>query len=387
MWRALFVLVGLSACGTPSTVDGGPDAGGEDAAVFVPTQTRLLGLNDVTFLLPLEPLDAGSPFPPPVEVVPFASFDRLTSATPVVRTDLARLRVLGVRFDVCDRALPGPCAEDADGVFRLVLQPVLMGVPARVEDVTFHAFFPVPRAEVPAVVDELRALAALQDVARGAALQVNTAFSSQPEYRRRLGALVGRYAKGSRLHRLTLFGQESERAALVWIFRGEERAGPGTGLGPITIPGVMATAQEVLLFGGDSYQVTPLADVPAGFSRSVIESSFRNATTVQQLESVQSLVAVENPLLHTANTVQCASCHLSTTLAPPRAADAGIDVSTLGEHFRSATFDLTPLGSQSARFRTLRALGYFNDTPLVSQRVANETANVLDELEQRYPVP
>ena len=387
MWRALFVLVASSACGTPSTVDGGTDAGGEDAAVFVPTQTRLLGLNDVTFLLPLEPLDAGSPFPPPVEVVPFASFARLTSAMPVVRTDQARLRVLGVRFDICDRALPVPCAEDADGVFRLVLQPVLMGVPARVEDVTFHAFFAVPRAEVPEVVDELRALAALQDVPRGAALQVNAALLTQPAYRQRLGALVGRYARGSRLHRLTLFGQESERAAIVWIFRGEERAGAGTGLGPITIPSVNETMQEVLLFGGDSYQVTPLADVPAGFSRSVIESSFRNATTAQQLESLQSLVAVENPLLHTANTVQCASCHLSTTLAPPRAADAGIDVSTLDELFRSATFDLTPLGNQGARFRTLRALGYFNDTPLVSQRVVNETANVLGELEQRYPVP
>ena len=382
MWRALLVLIWLSACGTPPAVDGGVDSGVADASVFVPTQTRLLGLNDVTWLLPLEPLDAGSPFPDPVEVVPFASFDRLTSAVPPVRTDQGRLRVVGLRFDLCDRALPVPCAEDADGVFRLVLQPVF-GTPQRVEDVALHGFFAVPRAEVPEVVDELRALAALQDVPRGAALRVNVAFGSNASYRQRLGALVGRYAKSARLHRLTLFGQETEHAALVWVFRGEERSGGS--LQPIEIPGVMSTGQEVLLFGGDSYLVTPLADVPVGLYRSVMETSFRNSTTAEQLESVKSLVAVDNPLLHTANTVQCVSCHLSTTLVPPRAADAGIEVSSLPEFYRSTTFDQTPLGNQGTRSRTLRALGYLGDVPLVSQRVINETVNVLGELEQRYP--
>ena len=380
MWRVLAMLIGLSACTPAPPSDAGVDAG------FVPTHTRLLGLNDVTFLLPLESLDAGSPFPSPFEVIPFASFDRLSNGAPVVRTDLRRLRVLAVRFDLCDRAAPVPCAEDADGVFRLVLQPVY-GVPARVEDVAFHGFFPVPRAEVPEVVDQLRALAELQDVPRGAALGVNTAFGSNEAYREQLGALVSRYAKAAALYRLTLFGQETERAAIVWIFRGEERMGGGGGLGPIELPSALGTSQEVLLFGGDSYQVTPLADVPLGFTRVVMESSFRNALPAEQLTSVKSLAAVDNPSLHTSNTVQCASCHLSTTLLPPRAADAGIDLGTLAETWRAPLFNQTPLGAQNLRFRTLRALGYFVETPLVSLRVINETANVLGELEQRFPPP
>ena len=376
MGRALLIVGLLAGCGSRS----GVDAGATDASVFVPTQTRLLGLNDLTWLLPLESLDAGSPFPPPEELVPFASFDRLTNTMPVVRTDLSRLRVVAVRFDLCDRATPAPCAEDADGVFRLVLQPIL-GPPARVEDVALHAFFAVPRADVPLVVDELRALAVLQDVPRATALRVNTADAA---YRQRLAALVARYAKSARLHRLTLFGQQTEHAAVVWTFRGEEKS--GAALGPIEIPGIMSTAQEVLLFGGDSYQVTPLADAPPGFSRVVMVTSFRNSTAAQQRESVSSLVAVDNPLLHTASTVQCATCHLSTTLLTPRSVDAGIDVTSLGDRFISALFDLTPLGGQS-RSRTLRAFGYFGDAPLVSQRVINETANVLGELEQRFPAP
>lgn len=374
--RVLGLVLVFSACATPST----PDASVEDAG-YVPTQTRLLGLNDVTVLLPLEALDAGTTFPTPVELIPFSTFDRLTSAMPRVVTDLGRLRVLGVRFDICDRAQPVPCEESADGVFRLVLQPVF-GAPPRVEDVTFHAFYAVPRAEVPQVVDELRALAVLQDVPRGAALQVNTSAT----YRQGLGALVARYAKGTRLHRLTMFGQESDRAALIWIFRGEERASASAPLAPIQIPGINQTSQEVLLFGGDSYTLTPVADFPAGFSRVVMDSTFRSSTPAEQLESVRSLLAVDNPTLHTANTVQCASCHLSTTVLAPRAADAGIDVTTLAERFSSSTFELTPLGNPAARFRTLRALGYFNDQPLISQRVVNETVLVLDELESRYPV-
>jgi hypothetical protein len=373
MWRAF----GLSFCFAACAVSPAPDASVEDAG-FVPTQTRLLGLNDVTVLLPLEPLDASSSFPSPVELIPYSTFLRLTSATPRVVTELGRLRVVAVRFDLCDRALPVPCAEEADGVFRLVLQPVFAN-PPRVEDVTFHAFYLVPRAEVPQVVDELRELAALQDVPRGTALHVNT----HAPYRQRLGTLVGRYAKGTRLERLTLFGQESDLASLVWIFRGEERSSGA--LGPIEIPGIRVTSQEVVLFGGDSYVLTPLADDPSGFSRAVLESNFRNSSSADQLASVRSLVAIDNPTLHTANTVQCASCHLTTTLRTPRATDAGIDVTSLPEFYGSALFDLTPLGVQNARFRTLRALGYFNDTPLVSQRVVNETAHALGELEDRYP--
>lgn len=371
--RAALLCCLLTACTTPQT----PDAG------FTPTQTRLLGLNDATFLLPLEPLDAGSAFPPAVELIAFAAFDRLTSAMPPVRTDLARLRVVAIRFDLCDRAQPGACANEADGVFRLVLQPVF-GTPQRTEDIALHAFYTVPREAVPEVVDELRALATLQDVPRGAALRVNAVFATDSVYRQQLTALVTRYAKSPRLHRLTLFGQETEKAALIWIFRGEERTGTGP-LAPIELPGGLGTSQEVLLFGGDSYVLTPLADVPVGFSRAVMETSFRNSTTEQQRESVRSLTAVDNPRLHTANTVQCASCHLTTTMLSARASDAGIDLTALPEFFGPAMFDATPLGTQGARFRTLRALGYFGDVPLVSARVINETIDVLGELEVRFP--
>ncbi|MFO0598830.1 MAG: hypothetical protein U0228_26220 [Myxococcaceae bacterium] len=374
----------LSACSATPSVDAGVDAGdGLDASVFVPTHQRLLGLNDVTFLLPLELLDAGTPFPPAVTMVPLSVFSRLTEAMPVVRTEPSRLRVLGVRFDLCDRSDGAPCQADRDGVLRLVLQPVF-GEPANVEDMTLHAFFPVPRAEVPELVDTLRGLAELQDVPRTAPLQVTTAFSTSPAFRAGLGALVARYAHAAQMFRMTLFGQETEHAAIVWAFRGEEMQNGQ--FAPITIPGIAMTSQEVLLFGGDSYMVTPLVDEPAGFARVVMETSFRNSTPAQQLESVRSLLIADNPLSQTASTEQCVTCHVATNVLAVRAADAGIDLGALTERYTAPGFDLS-VPPSNLRTRTLRALGYFGSFPILSQRVVNETAHVVEEMEQRLPPP
>ncbi len=376
--RAVLALAGLllAACGGAGT----PDAG-LDASVYVPTQTRALGLNDVTLLLPLEPLDAGSPFPAAEALLPLVIFDRLTTLPGDVLTELRRLRVVAVRFDACDRSAVGECPADAPGSFRLVLQPVLSG--GATEDIALHAFFPVPRAEVPVVVERLRALAALQDVPVGRALQVNEAFGSSSAYRAGWGALLAPYATAARLTRLTLFGQLTRNAALIWVFRGQQLEG-GVFV-PIRIPDVQDTGQQVLLSGGSSYDVVPVADAPAGFSLAIADTTFRAASTTAQREALEGLAAVDNPLLHTADTTQCVSCHVTTTVLPVRAEDAGVPLETLGTRYTSSRFDLTPLGEPWLRFRTLRALGYLGTSPLVSQRVVNESANVVEELERRFP--
>ena len=41
----------------------------------------------------------------------------------------------------------------------------------------------------------------------------------------------------------------------------------------------------------------------------------------------------------------------------------------------------------SAVSRAIRALGYVGRQPLISQRVVNDTAQTLTEIEQRYPPP
>jgi hypothetical protein len=196
-----------------------------------------------------------------------------------------------------------------------------------------------------------------------------------PRYRERLGALLTKYAASTRMKRLTLFGQQSDRGAVAWTFRGEQLA--GTTLAPITIPGIDAGAQEALLVGPSSYRVTPVIDAPAGFVTALEQASYSLADAGVQRAALEGLLAVEDPRAHTADTAQCVTCHVSTTLLTARAGD----VSASPARFTAPGFDLSPFGDDAVRARTLRALGWFGDQPLISQRVVNETANVVLELD------
>lgn len=372
-WLTLLVLAGCAG-------GAGSEDAGADAGHYVPTESRALGLNDVTMLLPLDSVDAGTPLPGPEALLRYDLFDRLSTTPGDVLTDFDRLRVVAIRFDVCDRAAPGPCPDGAEGSLRLVLQPMLRT--AEAEDVALHAFYPVPAAEVPELVDSLRRLARLQDVPLTTPLQVNQAWKVNAEYTQGLAALVARYAAPAKLIRVTLFGQLTMNAALIWVFRGVEKH--GAGFERIDIPDVMAQDQQAVLFGGASFTATPIADAPAGFRRVMSESDFAAATPAQQREALESLTASDNPALHTAQTVQCVTCHVSTTLLEQRAADAGIELSTLPTRFTSR-FDLTPLGKDAVRPFTLRALGWLRKEPLVAHRAVHETANVVEEMEARFP--
>jgi hypothetical protein len=374
-------LVLLAGCGSPTPMVA-PDAGVSGFVEgYTPTERRALGLNDVTFLLPLPGGDGGTSFPRADALVPRALFDRLTTQPGDVLAELPRFVVVAARFDLCDRPRPGPCANEADGVVRLVLQPVspLTGA----EDIALHAFYPVPRAEVYEAVDGLRALARLQAVPTGARLEVSRAFGTQPEVTARLSAFLTRYARADRLFRLTLFGQLTRNAALIWVFRGLERKGEG--FGRIEIPDVRETDQVTRLFSATEVLTTPQADAPAGFRLAMAARDFTSADPAQQRQALDALEAVDNPTLHTAETVQCVSCHIATTVRGDRARVANVDVTTLPSHFSAPRFDLTPLGDEAVRFRTLRALGWFGTSPLVAARAVNETAAVVDEIEARFP--
>ena len=69
-----------------------------------------------------------------------------------------------------------------------------------------------------------------------------------------------------------------------------------------------------------------------------------------------------------------------------RAPNFGIDPLTLPGRYTSK-FDLSTAGGKSAESQAIRALGYIARLPLISQRVVNDTAQTLTELEQRYPPP
>jgi hypothetical protein len=347
-----------------------------------------LGPNDVSLLLPL-PADPEtsatlSRMSDEGGLVPRTLFDRLVADD--ILDPYESFHVVAVRFDLCDRTAPGACPTDSDGRLRVVFQPLAKASPQTIGiDVAFHAFYPIPARELGDVVASLRELRAMTGTSPDAPLAVNSAVDDAA-YATKLRALVTRYAKPASLFRLTLFGQPSIISSIRWVLRGVVR--DGSSYVDISIPAIDVTEQQAVLTGAldeISFEILPNADVPTGFAIAPLESTFASASRPQQLAALEALAAVDNPLLETAETLPCVSCHVSTLLLPDRAATVGVEVASLQNTFES-TFNLSiDAGISTQRDRSLRNFGWFFGEPAISQRVANETAQVLAEIEARWP--
>jgi hypothetical protein len=352
-------------------------------------------MNDVTILAPL-PLssstavllrgsdlaDDGTAF------VPRGLFDRLAAAdvlgtSPVLNAaTYDRLQLIAVRFDLCDRHLPGVCPESEDARMRLVFQPLQPDGGA--DDAGFHAFYTVRTDEITGAVAALRELA-LSAPPQTGALRVSPALGAgEPEaYATTLRAFIKRYGGDTRLVRLTMNAQPQVFAQVRWVFRGVEKQGEAFVDMPV-LGGKASDISESVILNGSSFDVTPITDTPSGLLGAIQKSLFDAANETQQRDYLSALAAVENPLTHTAETLACVACHVTTFLTSSRGADSSLDPLTLPARYSSKR-DLSTAAGMSATTRGIRALGYNGREPMISQRVVNDTAQTLTEIEQRYP--
>lgn len=391
MWWCA-VLVVLVACGgAPAPPDRAAAGGGLRA------EAQPLGMNDVSILLPL-PRDPGMPVLAGLVGDGAAMVDRRWyDALVASRGDIAPrngaaigfddFQVVAVRFDLCDRSVVGPCPRGSAGRLRLVLQPMyLRGGATFAHDVALHAFYEVPASELRDMVGALRQLAAIQRLPMGTALGVSpSAAAGDAAYLGGLRQLVRRYARGDNLVRLTVIGQVAESAAFAWLFRGLDRQGDG--FVPLTIPEIAATQQTAQLAGGDTvYRVAPMVDRPAGFELAINGPRFAAASPADQAAAVAALTEVQNPTLRGTEDTQCIGCHLGTFLMARRAAMTGIEPASLPVWYATpAARGVHTIAREDPR--VVRAFGWAGNAPAISQRVVNDTAQALEDIEARYPVP
>jgi hypothetical protein len=379
------VLVLLVACG------GAPPAAERMGPVAVEHRGRAptLGMNDVSILLPLpRALDAPVLAGLNEALIGRRWYDALAGRGDIgPRTGaaiaFADFQVVAVRFDLCDRAAIGACPRDAAGRLRLVLQPLYVRDGATfAHDVALHAFYRIPADEVGAVVAELRQLAGRGHAAADAPLGVSPAAAAgDAVYLGALRGLVRRYARAAELVRLTVIGQAANAAAFVWIFRGLDR--DGDGFVAMMIPGVAAAQQTVQLAGGDTvYRSEPIADAPSGFALATNGPRFAAAAADQRAAAVAALAELQNPTLHDTVDTQCIGCHLATFLTARRAATSGIDPAALPGWFATHAAAVPTIARQDAR--VVRAFGWAGNAPAISQRVVNDTAEVLLEIAARF---
>lgn len=365
---------------------------------------RTLGMNDVTILVPL-PADVASPVllrgsdlaADGTPFVPRPLFDRLVEvpppggpppkpgAMPLVPPDEHdRLQLVAVRVDLCDRTKPGECPLDTDGRLRLVFQPLTNDSGAH--DVGLHAFYEIPKGDLGTVITRVRELAAIQAEPITSPLRVSPGLTGPRagDFTTKLRALVADYGGANRLTRLTLNAQPIFFSAIRWAMRGLERR-DGAFVAMTIGGGAPETTQDITLFGTASYTATPATDTPVGLFGALSSTTFESTTADRQRAYLEVLAAVDNPLVHGPDTVSCIACHASTVATTARAKTAGVDATTVRGRYTSSVDTSIAAGKSPTTERTVRALGWLGRDAMISQRVANDTAQVLREIEQRFP--
>lgn len=382
------LLVVSVGCGTGVHSNPGMPPDGQPPG-DAPPETQRLGMNDISFVAAtIDPLPERklTGISAPRDLVPRDLYARLATSHGDIINDFEDFMMFGIRFDLCDRVATGPCPEGADGSLRVVFQPRNMQGFVVAEDVGLHAFYSIPAAELGFVVNELRAIARLNDVVNVVNLGLSEPLSGTGEGIQRMDALLETYVNPDRLIRLALMGQDARSSTPHVVFRGLElHDGQWTDL---RVAGLDATQQDAILTDTDpSYAVTPVADSPAGFALTLSSGSFNAAAPADQRDALDALVATQNPLLHTSATVQCIDCHVSTYLAVHRAQVAVVGLGTLPSRFATTREVRISEGISATTPASLHAFGWLGTDIAISQRVINETAMVLDEIEQRFPVP
>jgi hypothetical protein len=125
-------------------------------------ETRALGMNDVSILLPL-PRDPQTAVLATIagdraELVDRAWFESLVTA----HHDIAPrngaavafddFHVVAIRFDLCDRSTVGLCPDDVPGRLRIVFQPLYTSAGETfAHDIALHAFYAIPVDELASV--------------------------------------------------------------------------------------------------------------------------------------------------------------------------------------------------------------------------------------------
>lgn len=348
---------------------------------------RAPGMTDLSILFPLPSSAAGldgllSPKDVGVfgELLPYALFSKLPQlafeSNPVTVYD--SLRVVAARLDPCFPKFEAgaPCRAQV----RLVLQPFETSSGFAATDAAIHLFFELPEEEFTTLLGATTSAQTASDAA--GPLRVHPTMEKEgldgPAATLIKGAILNRAGEG-RLSRVTfmqLGGQGN-----VWIFGGlEVKDGATTELG---IAGSFVTEQTLennalpdpLDFHGDAYPVIPPDDLGALYE----SDTAKTMTPAALFPLYESALRAQNPNLHTAESVACATCHAAN--AAEKWVDRNTDLESMPStaRFTSATQDLTPPNDLfNQRSQAVRAFGYQDLMPAVSQRTIFETALLVD---------
>jgi hypothetical protein len=318
------------------------------------------------------------------------------------------LRVVAVRIDPCFASLaPDPHGVGCSPQLRLVFQEVTEtnnGVCA--SDSALHAFYSLTR-------DELLALARALVNLRVANTMGDTLGPLAPHpilVRQGLGGamskglqqLILEYAGAQNLVRLAQLSIQVGPFPSVWTMSAFDITDGATVATARPIPTLVAdagpvTLQTVLTTEGNAFAT---ADAAPAFFLATLQPSTTSADSFAAVDdgepeslspsdgqaALDGLVRVENPADNTVNTVDCGSCHLATITErsigkPVFSFDDTTSPLSFAPDGKSVTSaDLTTLEGPGSGPFNIHAFSYDGQGAGINQRVVNETAAVVEYL-------
>lgn len=292
----------------------------------------------------------------------------------------SRLRLMAVRIDPCFASRGEVPDAQCKNQIRLSFQGVRVeGGRARGDDGAVHVFVQLGRAEL---LDFAREILRARDAAGGytpGPLGVHPLLRRQGlsgSFARALSAAILSHCGAARVSRMTFFIR-SETPQSQWFF-GVYDLTAGAFV-PSPIP-TTDQAAEVLNAGvqiGDELS----GDMPAptqprdDLSLLLSTSQARAAGPAAQRSAFDAALRIENPRLHTPDTIDCVSCHVSTAVR--RAAESTLGLSSADSPSRyPAQATLPHEGPARPTLENVHAITYLDDELGLNQRTTNESAEV-----------
>jgi hypothetical protein len=359
------------------------------------------GLNDVSFLLPIQEKNApDSLFSASDEgafgpLLPKAFFNRVGKLASFEDPNITytKLRVVGIRIDPCFR---GKVDQNCRAQIRFVWQPleVLSSGLVVAVDAALHTFYDLSRKEFEDLTRDLAVLRG-QSAAQLADLPLSIHPVIEEEglrgpFHLRFRKIILRNTGVGALTRMTFM--KLSGGGSVWDFGGFEVEGDV--LVPITVPRVRKQRQMFANgagIGETEYFSSQLLPEPAAFPNVnwlVRDSKLVRAQDRTELviENVLAARALENPLASMTDETDCLSCHLAQGAriwAIRSYPQLELDQKYQKYTYENPRYPLDNPSPTKGLTANLRGFGYFGSEPAISRRTIHESAEVADELNRR----
>lgn len=303
------------------------------------------------------------------------------------------LQVVGIRIDPCfieNLNAPFRCHQQ----IRLVWQPIELDRRHSVIalDTAIHSFHNLKENDFKSFLLELKKINRYFKIKntdnKKNSLDVNSDLKNSKMYRAELAKLIYNYLGLNNLIRVTSMSLRG--AGDMWQFQSFQylkdnlQPEPIPRLNNSDIQTFINTAIPATSFDGGSIDPLPTPEGKDTFN-SVMMGSIELPENSEILNNeLQAIINIENPNKHNPKTVDCVSCHVANSAklwVKRNNEKLYFDMTDLYS-YKSTVYNLENNSETNIHTQNLRSFGYFQNQPITSQRVINESAEVAKILNQ-----